>query len=92
MKLTSLTKLLTSYGNCTEKAGEYAVSEGNAVTLYVGIGNETLMVTSIESLKFEEEMVIATTDKKEMYVVAVEDIRSLRFGKSSVKKPASFRI
>ncbi len=87
MKIKSLTQLLLTHGKCTEKNGEFLVEDGKAVTFYASLGHETLMVESVVKISFDEDgMVLATTEKGELFVLSGEAVCSLKFGKAAEKR------
>ena len=87
MKIKSLTQLLLTHGKCTEKDGEYLLEEGKAVTLYASLGQETLMIESVIKLAFNEEsMLLASTEKGDLFVLVAESVHSLKFGRAAEKR------
>lgn len=54
------------------------VPDGTEVSLYVAMGIEPLVLDKITSLKFEAEAIVANTRRKEIYLIAYEDLRALR--------------
>ena len=66
-------------GGCTRDDDLLLVPKGTSTTLYATIGDESLIVDRVISVKLGSEVVIASTSRGERYAFAFEDIRAVRF-------------
>ena len=86
MNTKALSDVLTTHGPGTDKDGTIELSEDTSVSLYAGIGSESLVISSVSGVTLSTDMVLATTRKGESFALLAEDIRAVRFGKAPSKK------
>ena len=78
MKRQVLEDLLNRHADGKRTGDAVVVGEGVEVSMYVAMGIEPLVVDRVTSLTLEDEIVVATTRRKEKYVCAYEDVRAVR--------------
>ncbi len=83
MTANVLAELMTDEGGCTKDNDKLLVPKHTATTLYATIGDESLIVDRVVSLKLGNEVAVAATSRGERYALAFEDIRAVRFAGGS---------
>ena len=78
MKRQVFEDLLTRHADVKADGDALIVAEGTEVSLYVAMGIEPLVIDRIASLKLEHEALVASTRRKERYLIAYEDLRAIR--------------
>ncbi len=70
--------LLTGRGGFVADGDRLCAPEEGEATVFAGIGNETLVIDRVKTVELDQDVAILTT-RKEVYVVACNDVRALRF-------------
>lgn len=83
-----LSDVLTRHGKGVQEGQIVRLEHDAEVTVFATIGQETLAIERVAELNLEHEVVVVTTRRSEHYVLAYEDVRSIRFASSSSSKPA----
>ena len=73
-----LTDLMGKYGNVQRVEDTLQIPPETDVTLFVAVGSDPLIVRKVSQLELLAEVAIASTVKSEHYVVAYQDIRSIK--------------
>ncbi len=86
MKSNTLAEILRTHGQGTNEDNAIVIPEGQSITLYASLGGEALMVGDVRSVEITDETVLARTGKKDLFAIAVEDVRAVRVGAEAAKK------
>ena len=78
MNLKALSEILTKHGGCTRDGQAYLVPPTSTLTMYASMGVEPLIIDRIVRVEVEHELVIATTSRRERYVLTPDDLSVLR--------------
>jgi hypothetical protein len=82
MIATVLTEMLTAHGGCAREGNLYRVPSNTDATIYVVLGQQTLIIDRVVSVEAGAQMVMLRTSRGERYLVAHEDVRAMRFSNS----------
>jgi len=85
MTTTSLVELLCKHGNCSQKGNILHTEAAQQLTFYVNVGAEAMTIGGIESVEIDDTLLIAKTQKEDVFILACEDVRALRIGKEKEK-------
>ncbi len=86
MNSKALAQVLSTQGKSSEKDGQFEIGAETALTLYASLGSETLIISSVQTVKLMDEFLLATNQKGESYAIVMQDVRALRFGKGAATK------
>jgi hypothetical protein len=77
MTSSALEKLLVSHGG--RKDGHRVVLESAAATLIVRIGSQSMTIERVKSVDLDDELCSAITSRGDIFAVAIDDVRAVRF-------------
>lgn len=83
-----LSDVLTRHGKGAQEGQIVRLQQDTEVTVFASIGQECLAIERVAEFNLEHEVVVLTTRRSEHYVLAYEDVRSIRFASASGSKPA----
>lgn len=88
MTSKTLTEVLLTLAAGVRDGDEIKIGRDTAATLFVALGNETLTIDRITAVECKADVLIASTQRNERFVLAYEDVRALRI--AGVAAKASF--
>jgi len=74
-----LETILTNHGRCTRDGNSVIVPEDTEASIYIALGSEPLIIDRVRQVDLEDGIAIIKTIRREVYVVAYEDVRAARF-------------
>lgn len=86
MKSETLAKILSKHGQGGTEGDTTTIPEDQSITLYASIGGEALMVADVRTVEMDDQIVLATTAKGDLFAIASEDVRAMRIGPQTTKK------
>ncbi len=75
-----LAEILEKRVECTADGAYWRVPDHRETTVYVALGNETMILDRVVTFELSTDVVMIST-RKDHYVVAYEDVRAIRFGR-----------
>ena len=75
-----LADILEKRVGCTPDGDRRVVPDDRETTVYVALGQETLILDKVVAFELATEVVVIST-RKDHYVLAYEDVRGVRYGR-----------
>jgi hypothetical protein len=66
-------------GGLAKDGDTFVVPSNLSVTVYLDVGQESLIVDRVSRLQLQTELAIVTTHRKERYVIELDAVRAVRF-------------
>src|SRR5690606_22806782 len=77
-----LSEIFIKHGSGAREGDAVRLTRDADASLFVTMGSETLTINRVTMVEFTPEVLIATTHRHERFIIAYEDVRGVRFGKS----------